>query len=70
MPAVSGPVGMDQQTESAAVRGLRLSGFADGGHDVPGHPQALYAVVSSGLVGDDAKRWGQRAEKAPEYTVL
>ena len=62
MPAVSGPVGMEQQTESAAVRGLRLSNLADGGHDVPGHAQALDAVVSSGLVGDDAKRWGQPLE--------
>ncbi len=32
-----------------------------GGHDFPGHPQALDVVVPGGLVGDNAKRRGQRA---------
>ena len=52
---------MGQQTQSAALRRLRLPGLGDGGHDFPGHPQALDVVVPGGLVGDNAKRRGQRA---------
>ena len=61
VPALWDPVLMGQQTQSAALRRLRLPGLGDGGHDFPGHPQALDVVVPGGLVGDNAKRRGQRA---------
>ena len=61
MPALWDPVRMGQQTQSAALRRLRLPGLGDGGHHFPGQPQALDVVVPGGLVGDNAKRRGQRA---------
>ena len=40
----------------AAVWAMRLSGFGDGGHDLPGHAPAAAHLVSDHVVGDQPEK--------------
>jgi hypothetical protein len=40
---------LDGNAGTFDLPGMPLSGFRHGGHDFPGHPQAVANVVSSGL---------------------
>ena len=66
LPRVRWAVGVGDQAKSPGLRLLRLSGLADGGDHLPGHPETTAGVVPGNLVGNDAKERGQCAGVAAD----
>lgn len=53
--AARGGQGLAQRTGADDLFGVQLRGVLDGRDDLPGHPQAVDAVVAGHLLGDDAE---------------